>query len=421
MKIRNVQLADGRKVDIIIEGSKIQDIKKALTFENGIDGTGLIAIPGVIDPHVHFRVPGASHKEDWETGSAAALSGGVTTVFDMPNTSPPLTTYDRLLEKRELIGNSHKINARFWFGATPDNLGEIVAVSYESDIIGVKIFMGSTTGDLLVTNEKDLYKIFSICAANDLIVGVHAENERLLRVNRWLLGRKPKLTDHNSIRNTEVEVFAVTKSLRLARQTKCRLYLCHLSTPEAVELALDYKNAGLPVFIEVSPHHFIFDERKISGVFGAYFKMNPPLRTPQQVNRLRKYVCNGSVDTIGSDHAPRTHSEKQNTEYDDIPSGVPGVETLLPILFNLVSEGKMNIERLVSLTSSNAAKIFGLESKGKIEKGYDADITLIDPKRKLILHNSAMKTKCGWTPYERMIVEGAPVTTIINGTVVWSL
>lgn len=421
MKIRNVQLANGKKVDIIIEGYKIQDIKKALTFEDGIDGTGLIAIPGIIDPHVHFRVPGASHKEDWKTGSVAALSGGVTTVFDMPNTSPPLTTYDRLLEKRKLVCTDKKVNAYFWFGATSDNLDEIVAVSREPDIIGIKVFMGSTTGDLLVTNEKDLYKIFSICADNNLIAGVHAENERLLRINRWLLGRKPKLTDHNYIRDTEVEVFAVMKSLRLAKQTGCRLYLCHLSTPEAVEFAIEAKKSGLPVFIEATPHHFTFDERNLSCTCGAYFKMNPPLRTPRQVARLCEYVCGGSIDTIGSDHAPHTHNEKQNIEYDDIPSGVPGVETLLPILFNLVSEGKMSIEQLVRLTSGNAAKIFNLKSKGKIEKGYDADITLIDPKRKLILHNSAMKTKCGWTPYDKMMVEGTPVITIINGTVVWSL
>jgi len=420
LKIKNVQLPDGKRADIIIEGSKIKSVGEVTPSEEGIDGAGLIVIPGVIDPHVHFRIPGGAHKEDWETGSRAALKGGVTTVFDMPNTWPPLTTWERLEEKREIISATSKIQARFWFGATNNNLDEIVAVSHEPDIIGVKVFMGSSTGDLLITEEKDLKRIFSICAENNLVVGVHSEDEILMRTKRSSLKRNPQISDHNWLRDTEVEVSAVRSVISLARETGCRLYLCHLSTPEAVEIALRAKESGYPVFIEVTPHHITLDESQLQRNNGRYFKTNPPLRTPKQVVRLREYVCRGYVDTIGSDHAPHTREEKQKEKYDDIPSGVPGVETLLPIIFNLVAEGKLTLESLVNLTSANAVKIFGLSLKGKIEPGYDADLVLIDPNQTITIHNSDMASKCGWTPYDGMTVKGIPKITIIGGTVVMS-
>lgn len=418
LKIRNVWLADGRRADITIEGSKIQKIGEPDGGKEGIDATGLIAIPGVIDPHVHFRIPGGSHKEDWECGSRAALRGGVTMVFDMPNTWPSLTTKEGLEEKRKVIGTNHKVQKRFWFGATAKNLDEIIKVSREPDIIGVKVFMGSSTGDLLVSEEKDLYQIFSVCATNNLIVGVHAENEMMMKSKRLFLGREPRVTDHYLIRATEVETSAVQKALSLARETGCRLYLCHLSTPESVELAFNAKKKGQPVFIEVTPHHLTFDAAKLRGEEGAYFKMNPPLRVPSQVIQLREYVCKGYVDTIGSDHAPHTSSEKRAEKYDDISSGVPGVETLLPVMFNLVAEGKMTLERLVSLTSAKAAKIFRLTSKGRIEPGHDADLVLINPSQKVVLRNEEMATKCGWTPYNGLTVKGIPKVTIIGGNIV---
>lgn len=416
--IRNVQLPNKKRADIIIKDSKIQSIKEPTISKEGIDGAGLVVIPGVIDPHVHFRMPGGAHKEDWETGSVAALRGGVTMVFDMPNTSPPLTTIARLEEKRKIVGINQRVQARFWFGATPDNFTEIVAASREPDVVGVKVFMGSTTGDLLVIKEEDLRRIFSACAENNLIVGVHPEDEMLMRTKRTSLGREPRITDHCRIRDTNVETSAVQRALYLAQQTGCRLYLCHLSTPESIELAIRAKEKGLPVFIEVSPHHITLDEERLRAVEGAYFKMNPPLRTLKQVERLRKYVCDGSVDTIGSDHAPHTQEEKQSARYDDIPSGVPGVETLLPILLNLLSKGELTIERLVNLTSSNAAKIFGLKLKGKIEAGYDADLVLIDLNQETILRNSEVMTKCGWTPYDGMKIKGAVKQVIVGGIVV---
>jgi dihydroorotase len=420
LKIRNVQLPDDKRVDIIIDGSKIKSVGEVIPSEEGIDGTGLIVIPGVIDPHVHFRIPGGGHKEDWETGSAAALRGGVTTVFDMPNTWPSLTTRKRLEEKREIVSATSKIQARFWFGATKNNLDEIVAVSHEPDIIGVKVFMGSSTGDLLITEENDLRRIFSICAENNLVVGVHAEDEKRMRARRLALGPEPLVKNHYLIRDTLVEIFAVKAALSIAKETGCLLYLCHISTPESLKLALDAKEADLPVFIEVTPLHITLEKSKLQGDNGGYFKMNPPLRTAEQVARLGEFVCNGFVDTIGSDHAPHTRAEKQKEKYDEIPSGVPGVETLLPIMFNLVVEGKLTLERLVSLTSAKAAKIFGLNSKGKIEPGYDADLVLIDPNQTITIRNEDMASKCGWTPYDGMMVKGIPKITIIGGKIMMS-
>ena len=418
LKIRNIQLADGNRVDITIEGSKISRVKKATGLKKGVDGTGLIAIPGVIDPHVHFRIPGASHKEDWESGSAAALKGGVTTVFDMPNTSPPLTTIKRLRGKRRLVGISHQINPRFWFAGTISNLNEIAVLKREPDVIGVKVYMSSPVRDLLITENNDLRKIFAICAANNLMVGVHAEDEILIRAKRSALGRDPQLTDHPLIHDTEVEVSAVQRALPLAEETGCQLYFCHISTPESVEIILEAKKKGLPVFIEITPHHITLSQENLQGAEGSYFKMNPSLRRVEQVSRLREYVCDGSVDTVGSDHAPHTHQEKKRPTYDDIPSGVPGVETLLPILFNLVSRGEMTIERLIDLTSRKAAEIFKLEGRGKIEEGCFADLVLIDPNQEMIFTNSTIKTKCGWTPYQGITVKGVPKMTIVSGKII---
>ena len=422
MKIKNGKLVDGRIVDIAIESSKIKNIGELslpVVGDEEIDATGLIVIPGVIDPHVHFRMPGGSHKEDWGHGSEAALRGGVTTVFDMPNTQPPLTTRERLEEKRKIINNSNpRVQALFWFGATPGNLDEIKAVKREPDVIGYKVFLSSASLDLLVIEDDDLRQIFKIAASSEKIVAIHPEDEGRIRRNRSICSYEPKISEHSVIRDVSVEVLAVRRVLRLAKETGCSVYFCHLSTSEAMELALEAKYAGRPVFIEVTPHHLTFDDEKLRGAKGGYFKMNPPLRDREEVDCLVEYVCRGYIDTIGSDHAPHTRQEKENTKYDEVPSGVPGVETLLPIMLNFVATGKLSMERLVSLTSTNAANIFGLASKGKIEPGYNADLVLIDPNHEWTIRNEGMATKCGWTPYDGMKVKGFPKVVIMGGKVV---
>ncbi len=432
LEIRNATLPNDRKETILIGGPKIIVINKGVRYADAawIDGEGLLALPGLIDPHVHFRVPGGEHKEDWEHGVRAAIAGGVTTVFDMPNTNPPLTTQKRLERKAELVGE-RDIDYRFWFGATNHNIHEIRKVARDPRIIGVKIYMGSSTGSLLVTDEAVLEKVFRACAKMDIIVGVHAEDETVMRLHRYSMkGRDPKIEDHCFIRHTLAEVTAVEKALKIQDKTKCRLYFCHLSTPEAVELVSSTKERGSTVYAEVCPHHLWLSDERLSGagLSKNFYKMNPPLRSKKQMEKLRQYVCDGLVDTIGSDHAPHTREEKMSPcgrspegrreEYDDIPSGVPGVETTLPLMFQFVRDGKMSIERFIALTSENAAKIFGLEHKGKIEAGYDADIVLVDSNKEVPFRHQDMATKCEWTPYIGMSATGYVKFVIARGIIV---
>ncbi|MBI1888333.1 MAG: dihydroorotase family protein [Candidatus Spechtbacteria bacterium] len=418
-EIRNTTLPGGQKETILIGGPKIVVINKDVRYADAwIDGEGLLALPGLIDPHVHFRTPGGEHKEDWEHGVRAAIAGGVTTVFDMPNTIPPLTTQKRLERKTKLTGE-RDIDYRFWFGANNWNTGEIKKVAGDPQIVGVKVYMGSSTGNLLVTNEAVLEKIFRVCAENNLIVGVHAEDETVMRLHRYSMRRAPEIEDHCFIHHMLAEVTAVRKALELQDATKCRLYFCHLTTPEAVELVSQAKQNGATVYAEVCPHHLWLSNERMSapGPSKNFYKMNPPLRSYEQMQKLRQYVFDGLVDTVGSDHAPHTREEKMQKNYDDIPSGVPGVETTLPLIFQFVHEGKMSIDRFIRLTSANAADIFGLRHKGKIEVGYDADIALLDPKKEVLFRHQDMATKCGWTPYVAMRATGAVKFVVSRGTV----
>ena len=417
LEIRDVRFSDGSRGNIAIAGEKIVSTYIKTQKRKLIDGKGYLALPGPIDTHVHFRVPGGEHKETWETGCLSAKFGGVTTVFDMPNTNPALTTVDGIEKKTKHIGNP-EINYRFWFGATPNNISEIIEARKDPRIIGVKVYMGSSTGDLLVCEDSDIRKIFLACAEHGITVAVHAEDEALMRKNIASLGRPARVSDHCVIREPQVEISAVRRALKLQRETGCRLYFCHLSTPKSLELVRDAKDSGAEVFTEVCPHHILLSSEKVQGDSGAYFKMNPPLRGAQDIAIMQDYVCReGFVDTIGSDHAPHTREEKENKEYEKVQSGVPGVQTILPLLLTFMLERFIPIDHFVDLTSRNAAKIFKLGSKGDITHGHDADIVLADTDHERIIQNSEMATKCRWTPFDGYEVCVQPKMVICQGAV----
>ena len=407
------------KATIRISGSQIVEVDHANLANDYLDATGLVALSGVIDPHVHFRTPGWEHKEDWTTGSASALLGGVTTVFDMPNTPVPLTTAEGVKDKEDFVGD-RAVDYRFWIGATADDNTHAIAEAARYTrhrLAGVKIYMGSSTGNLLVTDEKLLRKYFIAGGENDLVVGVHCEDEALIREQRQKAGKNPQVYQHCHIRNTEVEIVAVAKALRLQKEIGCTLYLCHISTPEAVELASRAKDEGRSVYVEVCPHHVLLPNTKMRDPKSAqYYKMNPSLRRLEQVLRLRAYLPRqGFVDTIGSDHAPHTREEKSRAAYDEIPSGVPGVQTLLLSLLRIGWTDGLALERVVELTSRNAARIFGLKRKGRIGPGYDADIVLVSPDTVTTIRDEDMATKCGWTPFRGMFVRGTPEAVVAAG------
>jgi len=414
-RLENALLSDGRAVNLIIEGEKIHSIE-FLKKDHSRKGR-LLALPGLIDPHVHFRVPGGEHKEDWQTGSLAALHGGVTTVIDMPNTNPALIDFEGIEQKARLIGKP-LVDFRLFFGATDSNWWQYPYLTDDSRVAGVKVYMGSSTGDLLVSCEKSLRDIFRACARHNIVAAVHAEDEQMIRWHRKKIGREPTLADHCEIRSTEVEFSAVRTALRFQEETRCKLYFCHISTPESLELIKSAKERRAEVFAEVCPHHLYLSKQLLLGEDAAFYKMNPPLRTEDQVMKLRKYLCApGFVDTVASDHAPHTVEEKQSEKFDNIPSGVPGVQTLFPLIYNFVRRGEMSLDHFINLTSRNAARIFNLPAKGRIAPGADADIVLIDHYAEVLMQNEGMKSKCGFTPFDGMIMRGAPKIVVARGQI----
>ena len=414
----NAMLPDGAYVDILLEKGKIERIDSSILcpVDIVIDAKGMLVIPGVIDGHVHLRLPGGETKETWEHASVACLLGGVTTVFDMPNTSPPLVTYDGIDAKAALIGEQ-PINYRFWFGATNDNMEGVARAATHPMVIGLKIYMGSSTGNLLVHEDEPLLAHFENCADQGLICGVHAESEVLIRSNqKKYKGRTLRMHDHCLIRDTEVEMADVRRALEFQRRTGVRLGLLHMSAPESVMLARGAKCRGRDVFVEVCGHHILLSCDYLHGDHGGFFKMNPPLRTQEQMEQLRRLVCEGAaVDVLSTDHAPHTIAEKMSGDVTETPSGVPGVQTQLSVLLDMVSKGEMSLARLVDLTSRNAAQIYNMEGKGEVAEGYDADLVIVDMDVAVTIRNRDMASRCEWTPFDGMTVCGRPVYTIAKG------
>lgn len=416
--IDGVELND-KIVNIVIVNDEIAEITETTDVE-GIDASGLVVIPALVDPHVHSRVMGDTHKEDHNTLVMAGVHGGVATMFDMPNNKKPIITIEALEEKMELFRHA-SIDVRFWFGATPNNQVEYPSLTQYPQVVGIKVYMGSSTGNLLVANDERIRVVFLEARKNNLLVAVHAEDEGMMMTNRQRIAAMRAqgilVSDHCQIRDTTVEVSAVTRALRLQQQTGVRLYFCHLSSPEAVELVKDAKDKDAEVYVEVCPHHLDFNDDRLATPRGAFYKMNPPLRSPEQVERMGELVCLPDyVDCIGTDHAPHLEVEKEEEEYDNTPSGVPGLETMFGSIFNFVSQGKMSLPRFVSLTSGRVAEIFGLAA-GRIEVGMPASLLLIDPKKEATWRNDDILSKCHWTPWNGQTHMGNIVETIINGVI----
>ncbi len=395
------------RTNVLVEGGKISGLTAGQPeAERVIDAAGMWVMPGVVDPHVHFRQPGMD-SEDWRSGSMAALAGGVTTVLDMPNTDPPLTTAERLEEKRALVGATSSINYGFHFGGTAGNIREVLDVAcgdgLEPDrpprtrVASVKIYMGSSTGELLLTDLSVIRRLIDIAP----IVTVHAEDEEVIRDCRGGAS--------HSLRRPKGAAFsAIKKLLTVGRAGK--VYVCHNTSYEEVNLAA-------PFYREVTPHHLILNESAMDSI-GNYAKVNPPLRSEADRISLWRALSEGRVTTIGSDHAPHLRSAK---DLDPIraPSGVPGVETSLPLMVNASLSGQIAPERVVELMSYNPARVFRLRGKGTIERGADADIVVIDPREEREVRARDLHYKCGWTPFEGMTLRGWPAVTVVGGEIAY--
>ena len=400
------------RADVAVKDGRIAAIgalgkaKAASVFE----AKGLHVLPGVIDTQVHFREPGNEHKEDLESGSRAAVLGGVTAVFEMPNTAPPTTTRLAIEDKLTRAEGRMHCDYAFYVGATPDNVGALAALERLQGVCGVKAFLGSSTGTLLLSEEKD---ILAALKSSNRRMAVHSEDEARLNLRKELrVTGDPR--SHPLWRDVETARASTERVLRLARMAGRRLHVLHVTTAEELPLLADARDFAT---VETTPQHLTLAAPDCYERLGAYAQMNPPIRESRHRDALWQAVRDGLVDVIGSDHAPHTRDEKDKT-YPDTPSGMPGVQTLATILLDHVNAGRMTLERFVDLTSAGAARIFGIAGKGRIALGYDGDFTIVDLKKKRAIENSWIASKCGWTPFDGMVTTGWPVATIIRGQTV---
>lgn len=412
IKLKNCRLSDNKITDILIKDGRIEEIGFSKKADTEIDIKNNLIIPGVIDLHVHFREPGGRHKEDWLTGSSSAVAGGVTTVIDMPNTSPSAIDESTLNEKRKLAKKS-LINFGFYLGATTNNHEQIKNIK---NVAGVKIFIGSSTGDLLVDRDEDIENLFKI---PNIKWAVHAEDEEIIKANKKNIQEgEDDPTIHSLIRNREAAYKAVERIINLAKKTGANVRICHVSTKEEINLIRNAKKAGIKITCEASPHHIFLNETKYKSA-GNFAKVNPPLRTSSDNSAVWEALLDGTIDVIATDHAPHSIEEKSK-EYPDAPAGLPEIQTSLPLLLNELNKKNITLKRLIEITSSTPAKLIDLKNKGKIEKGYDADLTVIDMNEKKIITKKLILSKCGWSPYEGMELKGWPVMTFVNGNLIYN-
>jgi dihydroorotase len=401
---------EGReRADVGVSGGRIAalgDLRSAPAAER-IEAAGLHVLPGVVDSQVHFREPGLTHKEDLATGSAAAVLGGVTSVFEMPNTRPPTTTAASLRDKLERARGRMHCDHAFYVGATPDNAADLGALESLPGCCGVKVFMGSSTGELLVPDDDG---VLAVLRGTTRRVAFHAEDEPRLRERRSLaVPGRPET--HPLWRDAETARLATARLLALARRLDRRIHVLHVTTAEEMALLASHRDLAT---VEVTPQHLTLVAPDCYERLGTRAQMNPPIRDTHHQEALWNAVRAGIVDVVGSDHAPHTLDEKAK-EYPDTPSGMTGVQTLLPLLLDHAHQGRLGLERVVDLTSAGPARVFGLSGKGRIGVGADADLVLVDLSRRETITNASVRSRCGWTPFDGLRVTGWPVATVLRG------
>jgi dihydroorotase len=374
------------------------------------EAKGLHVLPGAIDSQVHFREPGNEHKEDLETGSRAAVLGGVTAVFEMPNTNPPTTTREAIDDKLRRANGRMHCDFAFYVGATPGNVAELATLERLPGVCGVKAFLGSSTGTLLLNKPED---ILAALKSGNRRVAVHSEDEDRL-IARKHFAERGRPETHPVWRDEEAARASTERVLGLAAKAGRRLHVLHVTTAEEIPLLAAAKDFATA---ETTPQHLTLSAPECYERLGTYAQMNPPIRGARHRAALWQAVREGVIDVIGSDHAPHTRAEKDKT-YPDTPSGMPGVQTLVTLLLDHVNKGQMSLERFVDLTAHGPQRIFGLAGKGRIARGWDADFTIVDMNHSRIIENSWIASRCGWTPFDGMKTKGWAVAAILRGQVV---
>ena len=399
-----------KNVDVSIKDGKIQDIGQISEKANDIfDADGLTVLPGCIDTQTHFREPGSTDTEDLNSGSRAAIAGGITAVFEMPNTNPPTSNIKEFKRKLDLAKNRMYCNYGFYFGATADNVNQLAKLKDLEGCCGIKLFAGSSTGNLLVADEKDIDKVFQ---NSSKVVAVHSEDEEILNKNKKLI-KNGEVHSHPVWRSEEAAISSTRRIVRIAERYNKKAHILHISTKQEIDFLSQHKGN---ITFEITPQHLTIYAPDCYDKLGTYAQMNPPLRDKSHYDRLWFAVKNNLNDTIGSDHAPHLKVNKEK-EYPNSPSGMPGVQTLLPVMLNHVNDGKLSLKQLINLVCENPIEIFGIKNKGFIKKGYDADFTIVDMNKDIKIKNINIESKCGWSPFDGFTFKGSPVATIINGKI----
>jgi len=423
--IKNARIVNEAKIfegDVLIEDQYIKEIASSISVKNSnvtvIDAENNYLIPGVIDDQVHFREPGLTHKATIETESRAAIAGGVTSFIEMPNTSPQATTIDKLEDKFQIAAKTSSANYSFMFGGTNDNLEEILKVD-PFKVAGLKLFLGSSTGNMLVDNPEVLEKIFK---STDLLISVHCEDENTIKQNTAqyleLYGEDIPIKCHPQIRSAEACYISSSKAIKLAKKTGARLHVFHLST--AKETALFSNKKALKdkkITAEVCIHHLWFSDEDYDKK-GTLIKWNPAVKSVKDRDALWKALLNDKIDVIASDHAPHTLEEKSNS-YTKAPSGGPLVQHALVAMMEAHHNGKISIEKMVEKMCHNPAILFQIEKRGYIKEGYFADLVLVNPNNPWTVNKDNILYKCGWSPFEGSTFKSRITHTILNGTVVY--
>ena len=398
----DVAVRDGRIAAIgAIDASQAKEV---------FDATGLHMLPGVVDPQCHFREPGLTHKEDINSGSAQAALGGVTTFFEMPNTTPNTDNPERLAWKVERARETSWVDFGFFIGATNENAEHLAQWEVVEGCAGVKMFCGSSTGTLLVDKPENQRRVMQ---SGRRRICCHSEDEARLKERKDLFAGK-SVHFHAEWRDEDCAVISTRNLLQLAKETGRRLHILHVTT--AGEIPLLSANKHLASF-EVCPQHLTLAAPECYDRLGSLAQMNPPIRDARHQAALWEAIRNGAVDVLGSDHAPHTLEEKAKP-WPASPSGMPGVQTLVPLMLNHVAAGRLTLERFVDLTSAGPARVFGMRAKGRLAPGYDADLTVVDLNAQKTITNEWSKSKSGWTPFDGMKVTGWPIATIVRGSFV---
>ncbi len=397
--------------DVLTRGQEIVQIAPDISAsaDREIDATGLTLLPGVIDPQVHFREPGLEHKEDLFTASCACAKGGVTSFLEMPNTRPLTTTQAALDDKLKRASEKCLVNYGFFIGATPANLPDLREAQ---PTCGIKIFMGSMRGDLLVDSEEVIEPIF---AEGSRLIAVHAEDQERIRERREKFAGINDPAIHSQIQDNQAALNATQLALKLSKKYQRRLHILHLSTGEEAELLRRDKPSW--VTAEVTPQHLLLNTSAYEKI-GTLAQMNPPLRSPQDNATLWQALLDGVIDFIATDHAPHTLDEKAQT-YPNSPSGMPGVETSLALMLTQAIQGRCTLAQVSNWMSTAAAKAYRIPNKGAIAPGYDADLVLVDLENYRPVRREELLTKCGWSPFEGWNLTGWSVMTIVGGKVAY--